>query len=285
MSIDRISALLRALEFVALFQAIGAGLFLLLFGRMLRETVSRIRLLTLGSAFTAAVLATAHFALEAGRLSGTWEGMADPDMQSLVWDSPARVVWIERVLAGILLAGASRVGGALSIFATVVGGVLIAISFTALGHTAVPSAPAWLGLMLIIHVAVVGFWFGALIPLMWVAIREQAERAAAVVEQFSRRALWLVPCLFVAGVVMAWHLMPSWSALTHPYGMLLLAKLVGFAVLMIFALVNLRRYGPALAHSLRAVQSFRRSVASEVALIMLVLSVTAVLTTFYSPES
>jgi putative copper export protein len=283
--VDLVSVLLRWLEFVALFQTIGAGLFLLLFRQTLRETAVRIRFLILGSALTVAVLATGHYALEAGRLSGTWEGIADPDMQSLVWDSPAGTVWIERVLAAVLLSLSSRAGHALSISAATAGVVLVAMSFMALGHTALLSAPPWLPLLLVMHVSIAGFWFGGLVPLMWVACQEQAALAAVVVEQFSRRAIWLVPGLFVAGILMAWSLVPSWSALARPYGMLLLGKLVGFAILMVFALMNLRRYGPALAKDLRVVQSFRRSVASEFAIIVLALFVTAVLTTFYSPES
>ena len=285
MSVDLVSVLLRWLEFVALFQSIGAGVFLLLFRRTLRETAARIRFLILGSALTVAVLATRHYALEAGRLSGTWEGIADPDMQSLVWDSPARTVWIERVLAAVLLSLSSRAGHPLSIWAIAAGVVLVAISFMALGHTALPSAPPWLPLLLVMHVSIAGFWFGGLVPLMWVACQEQAALATIVVEQFSRLAIWLVPGLFVAGILMAWSLVPSWSALARPYGMLLLGKLVGFAILMIFAVMNLRRYGPALLKDLGAVQSFRRSVASEFAIIVMVLFLTAVLTAFYSPES
>lgn len=284
MSLDLASVVVRALEFVAVFQATGSGLFLLLFGRTLRETVPRIGFLTLGSALASAVLTTAHYVLEAGRLSGTWEGIADPNMQSLVWDSPARTVWIERILAAILLSLGSRVGHVLSTWATVAGVVLVAVSFVAIGHTTLPSAPPWLPLLLLLHVTIAGFWFGGLIPLMWVAHQEQAGRAAVVVEQFSRRAVWLVPGLFVAGMLMAWNLVPGWSALASPYGMLLLGKLGGFAIIMIFALMNLRRYGPALALDPQAVQSFRRSVAFEFAIIVLVLSATAAMTTFYSPE-
>ena len=69
MSVDLVSVLLRWLEFVALFQSIGAGVFLLLFRRTLRETAARIRFLILGSALIVAVLATGHYDLEAGRLS------------------------------------------------------------------------------------------------------------------------------------------------------------------------------------------------------------------------
>ena len=70
------------------------------------------------------------------------------------------------------------------------------------------------------------------------------------------------------------------------YGISLLAKFAGFAVLMGLAAVNKWRLGPAIAGGdARVLASFRRSLAIEYVLICAVLSVTAVMTTFYSPES
>jgi putative copper resistance protein D len=62
-------------------------------------------------------------------------------------------------------------------------------------------------------------------------------------------------------------------------------KVAGFAVLMGFAALNKWRFGPALSRGdARATAAFRRSLAAEYVLIAAVLSVTAVLTSFYSPE-
>jgi putative copper resistance protein D len=74
--------------------------------------------------------------------------------------------------------------------------------------------------------------------------------------------------------------------LNEPYGKLLIAKVVGFALLMGLAAANKWRLGPALA--LGAVPSarwFHRSVAAEYVLIAAVLTITAVMTSFFSPEA
>ena len=85
---------------------------------------------------------------------------------------------------------------------------------------------------------------------------------------------------------MAVLLLPSVSALSEPYGELLIAKVVGFAVLMGLAAANKWRLGPALVHgSVQTGRWFRRSVAAEYVLIAAVLTITAVMTSFFSPEA
>jgi len=73
---------------------------------------------------------------------------------------------------------------------------------------------------------------------------------------------------------------------TRTYGQLLLAKITLFAVLMGLAAGNRWRFGPGIAvGKAAAAQQFRRTVATEYLLICGVLAVTAVMTTFYSPEA
>jgi putative copper export protein len=62
---------------------------------------------------------------------------------------------------------------------------------------------------------------------------------------------------------MAVLLLPNVSALGEPYGELLIAKVVGFAVLMGLAVANKWRHGPALVHgTIQNARLFRRSVAA-----------------------
>jgi putative copper export protein len=91
--------------------------------------------------------------------------------------------------------------------------------------------------------------------------------------------------ILLAGIVMAVLLLPNVSALSEPYGELLIAKVVGFAVLMGLAAANKWRLGPALAHGPVSGLWFRRSVAAEYVLIAAVLAITAVMTSFFSPEA
>jgi putative copper export protein len=95
----------------------------------------------------------------------------------------------------------------------------------------------------------------------------------------------LVPLILVAGVAIAVLLLPSVAALRQPYGLLVIAKGSLFAVLLGLAAFNKWRFGPALGNGeLSAGRVFRHMVIAEYMLIVVVLSVTAVMTTFFSPE-
>ena len=84
---------------------------------------------------------------------------------------------------------------------------------------------------------------------------------------------------------MAFMLAPDVSVLRRPYGELLAAKVIGFGLLLGLAALNKWRWVPALAAGETAARAaLRRSIATEYALIAAVLSITAVLTAFYSPE-
>jgi putative copper resistance protein D len=140
--------------------------------------------------------------------------------------------------------------------------------------------------LLLAHLCVVAFWYGALLPLYLISSQEPPQTAGWVVRQFSVRAIWLVPTLLLAGLALATVLLPNLAALRRPYGELLIAKLVGFCALMPLAALNRSRFGPALERGeLVAALRFRRVVVAEFALLATILCVTAVLTTFYSPES
>lgn len=84
---------------------------------------------------------------------------------------------------------------------------------------------------------------------------------------------------------MALILIPSLSVLGEPYGQLLLAKIGGFSVLMALAAANKSLLGPAIATGeAEGGRRFRQSVGTEYALIVAVLAITAVMTSFFSPE-
>ncbi len=170
-------------------------------------------------------------------------------------------------------------------FVGVAGAVLIAVSFTLTGHTATNGRRWLLAPLLLAHLLIVAFWFGALWPLCLVTLRESRERMVRVIGVFSAASGWLVPLILVAGVSIAALLLPDVAALRQPYGELLIAKVALFAVLLGLAALNKWRFGPAIASGdLQAARKFRRCVVLEYVLIAVVLAVTAVMTTFFSPE-
>jgi copper resistance protein D len=284
--VDILSVILRALGFVLLFQAAGVAIFLALFGQRLANSRSAVRQLGQVAALTGLVLVAGHYALEAARMAGELSGLWDASLQGMVWHSSSRAALIFRLVGLAFIAiGLQRTQARGSILAAL-GAVLACLSFTLTGHTSVAAHRGILQALLMIHLLVVAFWFGALGPLYLASLRETSLRTFEVVEGFTGVATWLVPVILLAGVVMAVVLLPSMSVLREPYGELLIAKVVGFAGLMGLAAANKWRFGPALAAgTTEGGRGFRGAVATEYVLIVAVLTITAVMTSFFSPEA
>ena len=283
MTPDLVSVIVRGLGFVALFQAAGAGFFLATFGESLPRAWTPIRRVALGSAALGAILILAHLALDAARLSGDFEGLGDQDLQRLAWTSRSGISQMVQALGLVaVLAGLWQPGRNHARWASL-GGVIAVGGFLITGHTSTHALRAVLSPLLALHLLVVAFWFGALVPLALVIRLESRATAAGLLKRFSVIAGWLVPLILVAGLAMAWLLTGTLKVLGKPYGELLIVKLAGFGLLMLLAADNRWRLTPAYEEA-RSPTSLRRSLAAEYVLIVAVLSVTAVLTTFYSPE-
>ena len=281
--IDSFSAVLRAVSYVLQLQAAGVAIFCVLFGRMIPASLLTVRRDGRRLAASAAVFIVCQFALDAGRMSGDWSGVADPALQSLSLRSSSGLACALRLTGMGLLAGGFP-GGSRAVLA--LGVALTAAAFPVTGHTSVsPLRPALIGLLLL-HVLVVSFWMGALWPLLRVIAHETAASAARCVERFSTIALRAVPLILLAGIGLTALLLQSLAQLLQPYGAVLLAKATLFAVLMGLAALNRWRFSPGIAGGqATAVRAFRRTAIAEWAVICIVLLLTAVLTTFYSPEA
>jgi copper resistance protein D len=304
---DILSAVLRALSFVLQFQAAGAVFFTAAFAPALTISMAGIRTLAKGSAVAALLMVTAHYLLEAGRMSGDLEGVVDSSLQAMAWSSSlggafsVRMLGLLLIIAGMQTSSVRLTTDRLSrtspmfwvkkltsrgfTIAGVSGAVLVAASFTLTGHTSTGYWHWLLAPLLLCHLLIVAFWFGSLMPLCVVTLRESRERIVRVVTLFSSSAFWLVPLILFAGIAITALLLPSVNALWTPYGELVITKIVLFAVLMGLAAFNKWRFGPKLAEAgnLGAPRVFRVAVIVEYVIIVAVMAVTAVLTTFYSP--
>lgn len=281
---DFISAAFRALSFVALLQAAGVSIFLALFPSAGDSNLA-IRRLGRISAIVGLALALAHTALEASRMAGSIEGLWDWGLQHRVLTSSIAVATALRCAGLLLLYAAFRGDGASRQLIATTGAGLALFSFAVIGHTSVSPARWLLAPVLFGHLWIVAFWFGSLLPLLIVTRRESPVDASAIVECFSRIASWLVPGILVAGIVLALVLLPNLAALADSYGTLLLTKVAAFALLMILAAANKWRFGPAIQRGEPArIAIFRRMVAVEFGLIVGVLVVTAIMTSFFSPD-
>jgi copper resistance protein D len=283
---DILSVVLRALSFILLFQAAGVAIFVALLGRRLDRSLGAVRRIGLAAALAGLVLVAGHYALEAARLAGDMSGIWDPTLQEMMWHSPSRAALLCRLLGLLLIAvGLRYEAGRWSIIA--VGGAALAIgAFTLMGHTFVNLHRGALATLLTVHLLIVAFWFGALAPMYLASLTETPDRASDLIEHFTAVATWLVPVILLAGVAMAALLLPNLAALREPYGRLLIAKVIGFALLMGLAAANRSRLAPALAgRSIQSQQRFRHSVAAEYVLIAVILTITAIMTSFFSPDA
>lgn len=308
---DILSVVLRAVSFVLQLQAAGTVFFATAFGPALTISLIGVRSLARITAFAALFAAAGHYLLEAARMAGDMAGVLDSSLQNTAWTSSAGGAFTVRELGLLLIIAGTQTSSArltaerffkpstamsaalwlrrLSsrgfTVVGVMGAVLVAASFTLTGHTFTNPRRWLLAPLLLTHLLIVAFWLGALWPLGLITLRESRERAARIVALFSAAAFWLVPLILVAGVAIAALLLPDFHALLQPYGELVLAKVGLFALLLCLAALNKWRFGPALGGSdLSAGRTFRRMVIAEYVIIVIVLSVTAVMTTFFSPE-
>ena len=284
MTPDTVSVTLRALGFVALFQAAGAAFFLLLFGADLTHSATDVRRTGLLAAAGGMVFVLAHLSLDAARMADEFPGLWNGELQRRAWLSTnGAAQWLQALGLLCVFMGLRRSGH----LALATGGAVLALIAPLLtGHTSVHAMRWLLAPLLAVHGLIIAFWFGALVPLYQVTQRESITLAAPVVERFSTIAGWLVPGILLAGLGMASVLVPDVSALGRPYGLLLLSKVCGFGLLMLIAAFNKWRLTPWLvAGASTSLRTLRRSIAIEYALIIAVLTLTAVLTAFYSPEN
>jgi putative copper export protein len=283
---DGASAALRALGFVALFQAAGATLFIAGLGRSLTVTGPAIRRFGMHMAWLAAVLVALQFALEPVRMAGAWSGLREQSMWALALHSSRATACAARLLGLAMICAGLRTRRGHGLQIALAGTVFTLLGFVLVGHTAAHPQRFLVAPLLVLHLAVLAFWFGALWPLWQISRREPAAIAAGIVAGFSARALLLVPALFVAGAVIAALLLPDAAALQSRYGRLLLTKIGLFAVLMGLAALNRWRFGPRLAQGdAVAGRAFRATLLLESLLIIAALCATAVLTLLYSPEN
>lgn len=244
-----------------------------------------LRRLTLVLIIVGVVGTLAGFLVGCAQLTGDAAGMFDAEIRGLLWDtSLGTTVWMRLLGAALLVLGALSTGRLQ--FSGLAGALLIIPSFAATGHVA--DADAWLlNAALAVHLVGAAMWIGALMPLrrLLAAGGDRLADAAAAAQAFGSLAVVFVPVLLAAGVFLGWYLTGSIAALVGTgYGQFLLSKTGLVGVLLALAACNRLRWTPALLEGVSgAAQRFKRFVEFEIAAVILILAVTAVLTTAVGP--
>lgn len=271
--------LTKLLLYIGVAGSAGLVLVHLMFADVLAPLSRRLRVQTLALVVLALAATLLGFLLRGAALTGDAEGMTDPEMLGLLWDTPVgdvlmlRLAGLGLILIGLVLPGRGR-------WLAPVGGVLALWSFAQIGH--VPDVGLiGVRLLLLLHLLGIAFWIGVLSPLAYLAQHPpHLHRAAQLGHRFGQVAALIVPLLIVAGVLMAWLLLGDLSALVlTQYGQTLLLKLSAVALVLLLAAANKLRFVPAMrAGDQRAAAHLVRSVRVETWLILAVLMATAVLT-------
>jgi putative copper export protein len=274
----------RAIALIAALQAAGVPLFLFLFEDGLPRVHERVRLLAIHSAWVGFALVVLYELSEPVRLIGNLSGLMDASLHGALLESPFGTTTAIRAVGLLCIAGGCLNWRRRGAMVALLGSTLVVVSFAFMGHTT-EGGQRWLtAVALIVHLVVVAFWFGSLLPLYSARRYEDLATNGQLIERFSYVAVRIVPAIFIAGLLLAAVLLPSLASLGTYYGLLLISKVAGFAALMAIAAYNKHRLGPSIAAGRQAALSlFGRAVLAEWGTIAVIVAVTATMTGVFSP--
>ena len=271
--------LAKFLLYVAALGATGLVLIRIVFADLLAPLSHRMKKQSLALAGLTLVASGFGVMLRGAALTGGSDGMTDPEMLGLLWQTPVGDVLLLRLTgAGLLLVGMMipRIGQWIAL----VGGLLCLWSFAQIGH--IPELETTgLRLVLLLHLLGIAFWIGVLPPLHRLSGQpEHLRQAAQLGHRFGKIAMCVVPALILAGLVMAWILLGGFAALTTTsYGLILLIKIALVGVILLLAVANKLRFVPAMQTGDRnAARHLARSIQIETLALLAVLATTATLT-------
>ena len=276
-----LAILAKAAGYATALVAMGGPLFIAVF-RFAPEDVLRLtrKLAVIAALLGLAVLAL-RFGIRSARISGMGlEGAVDPMMLGLVWDSPLGTAALWRG-AGELLILAVLIERTIGLMASLLGALLVAVSYTLVGHSL--GDPRWLLAGLVgVHLLAGAFWIGALAPLHRAADR---TGGAALLHRFGRIASGTVAVLVFAGLTFAWLMIGSFNGLFETaYGWTLIAKIGVVTALLGLAAKNKLQLVPALSSGEPSASGrLRRSIRMEIIAVALILLATATLTSITTP--
>lgn len=276
----------KTLGYAGTLGAAGAVFFLGYAGSLIANAeLLRIRRLMLACAVLSAAAGAAHIAMTAGSMSGGAAGMWDGSLVRMVWQGGEGRALEIRVI-GLSLAALAMLTYRPHLWG-LLGAAMAATSFAWTGHAQSLSPRVLPVLLLGAHLLGVAFWMGALAPLSLVAREGTAARIAAVAERFSAVAVFAVAGLIVVAAPLLWLLLGSVAELWgSSYGRSIALKLTFVAGLLSLAAFNKLRLTPRLrAGDAGAVRSLRTSIRLEMWLGVIVLAVTATLTTVAGPPA
>jgi copper transport protein len=268
---------------------------------------ARARTLLVGAAALGIASGIAGIVMQ-GATAGATSGWAalKPGVVQDVLGTRFGEVWALRMLAFAALAGVvaltlRKLTARSALVLALPPAAFLAVAPALAGHASAQSPVALLVALDVAHVLAMSAWIGGLVFLLLalpaatrrLARPDRTRLLAATLLRFSRLALGCVAVLLATGTIQAIAHVGSWDALLHTgFGRAVLAKIALIAVLVAIGAVNRRRVIPRL-HALAgeaaapgpAGHLLRRTLRGEIALVLVVLGVTAALVSQPPPTS
>ncbi|MFD1858525.1 hypothetical protein EHW97_09415 [Aeromicrobium camelliae] len=108
------------------------------------------------------------------------------------------------------------------------------------GHAANAGSHTLAVFSLMLHLVGIVVWVGGLLALAWVALRG-SKRLPEAIARYSPIALWAFVTVGASGLINAALRLGSWSQITSPYGLLVVAKTAALVALGVFGVLQRRR--------------------------------------------
>lgn len=284
-TVDAVLGVVQGVRYLGAFAAVGLVCFLLLLlprAPGLEQVRRRVGRAARGSAWVAAGAAAVLLPLTELRQRGEgFSGLGDPEP----WTDPLlRAEGLSSLLLIIGVLVASRMIGRKPL--ALAAACLALASLALVGHTRSTEPMALVVVADLAHVAAGSAWVGGLIGLVLTLPRLAGRPALAadVLARFSGVAAWLLGLVALTGSILAWRILRTWSAVVETdFGRVLLIKVA--IVVLVAAVAGWNRFrllprvaaDSGFAEQQRSVHRFRRTVASEAALLVCVLGVTGFL--------
>ena len=274
-----VNPILRVFLYAASFLSVGTFLFNLHFSKYLTVVQkSYCDHLAFKTALVGSVISLLMFFSVAGSLGGDISSVIEPLMLQLALESKSGVGFLTAFISFMVMSTAHRLRGHANRFGLLVSSAALLLSFTMSGHSQLGGFPSQL--LLMVHLFGIAFWLGALFPFHWMCLQPDTHNLSIVAHRFGVFAMGYVSLLLSAGVGYAYLLLGNFSHLTTQYGNVLLLKIVLVAALLSLAALNKFKLVPSLEPRWTPnVRQFQRSIQFEIAIALIILTASSLLTT------
>lgn len=294
---ELLSVLSKVFIYLGAASALGGAFCLLNYNDGKRATLRRVLGLHLAGALLGLQAVAAAFLAQVGTASGSGlSGAFDRDMAGLLLSTQLGDLSLFRAVGFAIW-----IGSGLFFYQTMVqqtraprrlfyqrlfavnafGFIFLLLSFRFGGHVSVQSLSVQFALA--VHFTMFALWIGALYPLLTISRTEQVAELKVSLERFSKHAVVIVSLLLLSGLTMMLSLIHSMAELfTTAYGVALTLKILLVIGLLGIAAVNKLIIVPRLLLQADAAH-FQRSVRVEIAVAVILLLLTAYLSTALGP--